>query len=192
MNVTIRILSKHADNENEYDGVISRDSLRRMYSFKCKFTGYEAMINLNGDTIIVPGVYFSEYETNILPSGSPIIIPSKKLVKWQIRARPYLQADVIVQDETLTPAPIVTPAPTVTPVPTRSIIPVFPGHIKQLILADSISKNESCAITGESINQENACITTCGHVFTKDGLTRWLSVSSNQSCPICRQSCSLA
>jgi rubredoxin len=47
-------------------------------------------------------------------------------------------------------------------------------------------------ITGDSISQENACITSCGHVFTKSGLTRWLSVSSNQSCPVCRQKCSLA
>ena len=224
-NATIRVVSKFTSHQNEYDGVLSRGTLTRLYSFKYKFTGYEITINLDGSTLIVPGVYFSDCDNLILPKGSPIITPPRNLVLWQMEARPYLEADILFQDNTLsvtarppTPSPPTpspppprppTPAPrppTPTPPPrpsppppttqnvsdTASRTSLYPSHIKQLIIADSISKNEACPITDESITQENACITTCGHVFTKSGLTRWLSVSSNQSCPVCRQKCSLA
>jgi hypothetical protein len=201
-NATIRMISKYTSTQNEYDGVLGRDTLTRMFPFRYRFSGYEAAINLDGSTIIVPAVHFSDCDNLILPKGSPLIIPSTKLVKWQIVARPYLEAEIVIQDNidnssaivSQVPPPLAARPPPPPPPPstvsiTRSI---YPPHIKQLIIADSISKNESCVITGDSINQENACITTCGHVFTNSGLTTWLSVSSNQSCPLCRQKCSLA
>ena len=205
MNATIRAVKKYTRIQNQFDGVLSRDTLARMYSFKCKFTGYEATIILDGSRIIVPGVYFSDCDNIILPKGSPILIPPTNIVQWSSEARPYLEADVVVEDPTPS-APILASVPSAPPADPTPLSPpvavtvtdptatnsVYPPHIKQLILADSIQKNECCAITGDPISQENACITTCGHVFTRIGLTGWLSVSSNQSCPVCRQKCSLA
>lgn len=210
-NATIRMISKYTSTQNEYDGVLSRDTLVRMFPFRYRFSGYEAAINLDGSTIIVPAVHFSDCDHLILPKGSPVIIPSTKIVKCQIVARPYVEAEIVIQENvdnssaivSQAPAPLAARPPPPPPPPPPQVRPpapstvsitrsIYPPHIKQLIIADSISKNESCVITGDSINQENACITTCGHVFTNSGLTRWFSVSSNQSCPVCRQKCSLA
>ena len=208
MNATIRMLGKYTATQNTFDGVLSRDSLTRIYPFKCKFTGYEATINLDGSSIIVPAVYFSDCDQFILPKGSPILTPPTSLVAWQIEARAYLEADVIIEDDNTLPlAPVLSVVPSAPPSSAPpSITPsappstdtivrdtIYPAHIKQLIITDSIQKNESCVITGDTISQENACITTCGHVFTRSGLTGWHSMpSSNQSCPVCRQKCSLA
>ena len=219
MNITIRMISKYTRAQNTFDGFLSRDTLARVFSFKCKFTGYEAALNLDGSTIFVPAVYFLDCDQMILPKGSPILTPPTNMVHWSSEARPYLEADIVVQDETFT-APAAIPAPVavaalvpvavaalvpvavaaLVPVAVAALVPVstsrisvYPAHIKQLIIADSIQKNECCSITGDPISQENACITTCGHVFIKDGLTKWLEMpSSNQACPVCRQKCSLA
>jgi hypothetical protein len=67
----------------------------------------------------------------------------------------------------------------------------FPPHITKLILADSISKNETCPISCDSITYENATVTSCGHVFTSDAIKHWLSLpSSKGECPVCKQVCS--
>jgi len=202
MNATIRMIGKYTAQQNAFDGVLSRDTLARVYQFKCKFTGYEAVINLDGASVIVPAVYFSDCDNMILPKGSPILTPPTSLVAWQIEARTYLDADVVVEDDNTLPlAPVLSIVPSAPPSAAPSAPPsadtiiresIYPAHIKQLIIADSIQKKECCVITGDPISQENACITTCGHVFTTSGLTGWLSVSSNQSCPVCRQKCSLA
>lgn len=188
-NVRIQYVTRHTCEQAEINGTISRDSQTRLFPFKSKFTGYEVGIILNGSEITVPGISFLECDQNILPSGSPVISPHTSLVRWQARPRPYIQADAIIEDD-LPIAPVVVAPPPQVPV---SVQPqsLFPVHVKQLIIADSIQKKECCVITGDSISQENACITTCGHVFTRSGLTRWLSVSSNQSCPVCRQKCSV-
>lgn len=66
----------------------------------------------------------------------------------------------------------------------------LPPHIAKLVLADSISKNECCSITCEPITMENATVTICGHVFTKEALEKWLSLpSSKGECPVCKQKC---
>jgi len=191
LNVRIQYVSKHTSQQADIYGTLTRDSLTHFFPFKSTFTGYEIKIILNGSEIIVPGITFSECNPHLLPSGSPMINPNTALVRWQPKPLPYSEADIILDAE----LPIAPIAPTpVAPTLLESTGPsLFPSHIKKLILTDSINKNEACSITGESINQENACITSCGHVFTKSGLSRWFSMaSSNQSCPICRQKCSLA
>ena len=116
-NATIRMVSKCYAAQNEFDGVLSRDTLGRMYPFKCKFSGYEITINLNGHNVIVPGVYLSECDKFILPKGSPIIIPPRKLVVWQIEARSYLEADILCQDDPDNSLPDAPPPPPPPPPP---------------------------------------------------------------------------
>ena len=200
MNATIRMISKYTRDQNTFEGILSRETLARMYSFKCKFTGYEATINLDHSRIIVPAVYFSDCEQTILPKGSPILTPPTNIVHWSYEANAYLEADIVAENETFIPVAPVATAPVATaPVATAPVaalvstsrISLYPAHIKQLIIADCIQKNEYCAITGDLISQENACITTCGHVFTRSGLTGWFTSSSGSICPICRQHCEI-
>jgi hypothetical protein len=188
-NVTIQLVSKHSRSLNECYSVMTRGSLTNIYPFKFTYSGLEISTIMNGSQIIIPGVNFLECDPNILPRGSPVIIPRTPFVHWQNTASNYDQAEIATDSEMPITAVHVLPTPTVALVKSEPCI--YPPHIKQLIISDSIHKNESCVITCELISQENACITTCGHVFTKSGLTQWLSVSSNKSCPICRQKCSL-
>jgi hypothetical protein len=193
LNTRIQYVSRHTCQQAEIDGTLSKDSLvTRLFPFKGKFTGYEISIVMNGSEITVPGISFSECDQRLLPSGSPVISSQTSLVRWQARPRPYIEADVLVEDD-LPIAPVVmapVAAAVVVPVST-SRISVYPAHIKQLIIADSIQKNECCSITGDPISQENACITTCGHVFTRTGLSGWFRSSSNSICPLCRQQCQI-
>jgi len=199
LDVRIQYVGRHTCERAEIDGTVSRDFLTRFFPFKCKFTGYEIGIILNGSEITVPGISFSECDQQLLPSGSPLIRPPTALVRWQAKPRPYILADVILDDE-IPIAPVVpAPPPSLPPPPPPTVAAPaissggpYPEHVKRIIIADSINKNDSCSITGEIICEENACITTCGHVFTRSAITRWLSVSSNQSCPVCRQKCSVA
>jgi len=187
LNTRIQYVSRHTCHQAEIDGTLSKDSLvTRLFPFKGKFTGYEISVVVDGDEYIVPGISFSECDQRLLPSGSPIVSSQTSLVRWQARPRPYVEADVLVEDD-LPIAPVVM-APVAA---STSRISVYPAHIKQLIIADSIQKNECCSITGDPISQENACITTCGHVFTRTGLTGWFTSSSNSICPICRQQCQI-
>lgn len=208
LNASIHYVSKYSSNFLQRDGVMSKESSNTTYPFKWNFTGMEIRIILDRVSIIVPGIHLSEYNQHILPSGSPVIIHSTSLVVWQSRAMPYLEADVIIEDDipiapvlqimpSIPIAPVLEPTTTVPTAPptvvTELIRHIFPPHVKHLIIADSIHRNECCVITGDPISQENACITNCGHVFIKGGLTKWLEMpSSNQACPICRQKCSIA
>jgi hypothetical protein len=66
----------------------------------------------------------------------------------------------------------------------------LPPHIVKIVLADAIRKNEVCPITSDNITETNATVTSCGHVFTADAITEWLSLpSSRGQCPVCKQMC---
>ena len=190
INTSSRMVSKYTSTQNELDGVLSRETLTRMYSFKYKFTGVEVSIMLDGSNLIVPGISFLECDHSILPRGSPVIIPPTDQVHPQARARSrfYLDADLVFLDTENNLQPIVSPQSLPEPI-TRSTL--YPAHIINIIIADSIQRNECCVITSDIISHENACITSCGHVFTRSGLTEWFASSSNHICPICRQECKI-
>ena len=68
----------------------------------------------------------------------------------------------------------------------------YPTHVKQILIEDAIRKKETCAISCDEITQENAGVTSCGHVFLKESVARWLEQrSSERRCPICKQKCQL-
>ena len=46
----------------------------------------------------------------------------------------------------------------------------LPPHVAPMIIAEAIKHKQLCSISFEDISSENACVTTCGHVFTRDPL----------------------
>jgi len=68
----------------------------------------------------------------------------------------------------------------------------IPSHVKKLLVTDMISRKECCPISSEEITQENAAVTSCGHVFIANEINKWLSMDvSKNLCPICKQKCAV-
>jgi len=85
--------------------------------------------------------------------------------------------------------PVAMPVAMASPRPVASPV-ALPAHVVNLILADSISKNEACSISSEPITRENAKVTPCGHVFQRVSLDRWFATPASKGlCPICKQKC---
>jgi len=91
--------------------------------------------------------------------------------------------------------PVASPVASPVAVPVASPIPVavkkgLPPHVANIVLADAISKNEICPISSETITRENGSVTSCGHVFCKESIDRWLSTRDSKGmCPVCKQVC---
>ena len=63
-----------------------------------------------------------------------------------------------------------------------------PKHVMNDILQLAVQKGDICPILHEPL-QENGCIlTTCFHIFSKEGFAEWSKKSSE--CPTCREKCS--
>jgi hypothetical protein len=61
----------------------------------------------------------------------------------------------------------------------------LPKRIRDIIVADIISKGDECSITMEPLTAENLAITSCFHFFEKTAIGRW--ISDNHTCPQCRE-----
>ena len=67
------------------------------------------------------------------------------------------------------------------------------------IIQAAIKNEEECAITLEPLTYSSV-VTTCGHVFSKEGLLSWISKRITRSsfkqtvfaCPLCKQQCTVA
>jgi hypothetical protein len=66
----------------------------------------------------------------------------------------------------------------------------LPPHVAPMIIAEAIKQKQACSISFEDISSENACVTTCGHVFTRDSMKEWLKQKS--TCPECRKHCRIS
>ena len=79
------------------------------------------------------------------------------------------------------------------PVSTRNsragVSSVLPKRIRDIILADVLSKGEECSITMEALTAENLAITTCFHFFDKEAIYTW--IQGNDTCPQCRKRAAL-
>jgi len=62
-----------------------------------------------------------------------------------------------------------------------------PKYIEDMIIGDFISNGNRCPISMEDLTSENACMTSCYHVFDKNMVTDW--VIKNKTCPTCRKEC---
>ena len=68
------------------------------------------------------------------------------------------------------------------------VIHPIPLHVRKLVIEDAIRKAEACSISFEPITMKSV-VTSCGHVFQEESIQKWLSNSSNQCCPMCKQAC---
>ena len=162
------------------------------------YSGYEFIVNNSERAFPVPLIKFSSASDTLLPHGSDLVSPSDPVEHLVSRPSVYESIDVFSSDpyevDNLPLASVVAePSVSRPPVsqPQAISLPSLPAHVKNIIIADSISKKESCPISSIDIDKTNASVTSCGHVFTTDAITHWLSMSSRKECPICKQKCSI-
>ncbi len=63
----------------------------------------------------------------------------------------------------------------------------IPKRVVDLLVADAVSKQESCPISLEDFTQGmRISVTSCYHLFQEDALKTWMR--SKSSCPLCKES----
>ena len=67
--------------------------------------------------------------------------------------------------------------------------PPLPKHIQTVVLERAETEGQTCPITLTPIKSATATVTSCGHIFQTAAIQEWLS--ENQTCPECRQICSV-
>jgi hypothetical protein len=147
--------------------------------------GSEVMITHKNTfrTKYIPVIIFVRCTHGILPSGTDISIPKSLDILHKHSASTYDPPEVFYTDPFLSSASSSVAVSTVNSA-------VLPRHVKSLLIQHSIQQNESCAISGEDITESMAAVTSCGHVFDRASITRWLSAEgSRKLCPICKQEC---
>ena len=60
----------------------------------------------------------------------------------------------------------------------------LPQHIIKIIINNAEQNKAICPITLDQITSANSTITSCGHIFNKNAIHRWLK--KNKTCPECR------
>jgi hypothetical protein len=63
----------------------------------------------------------------------------------------------------------------------------LPPHVVPMIISEAVKQQQQCSITFDAITADNASVTTCGHVFTKDAIAEWMK--QRTTCPECRKQC---
>ena len=93
----------------------------------------------------------------------------------------------------LPPRQITTEASTVRPnCPTVRPGPLpLPPHLVRLLKDNAILQHEQCSISRVDITLANAAVTSCGHVFCREAITRWIQGQGRGACPCCRAACCL-
>ena len=68
-----------------------------------------------------------------------------------------------------------------------SEIEVLPTHIANQTMRSAIEKEEQCSIMFAPLSEETVVLTSCGHLFSKEGLTTWFQTLSvmEHNCPTC-------
>jgi hypothetical protein len=132
----------------------------------------------------VPLIYIATQIDCLFPLGSTIVKPNPNR-PIPIPKQSMTERAAVFNGDPYGARPVVEEATKVAPY-------VMPAHIKEVIIANSMSKKETCVISFNDITQDTASITSCGHVFDRLAITRWLAESSsNDLCPLCKQKCHL-
>uniref|UniRef100_A0A6C0DJJ2 RING-type domain-containing protein n=1 Tax=viral metagenome TaxID=1070528 RepID=A0A6C0DJJ2_9ZZZZ len=165
-------------------------SYRKWNGRECKplswsFTGSSINMRLNDRHISIVCPIISVSDPGILPYNSCSIKPSSMIFTDILDTSNYETAVLYERDpnssEYLTP---LTRIEKVKEVVSRKGLP---QHVADIVLANAISKNEICPISNDPITNEDGCVTSCGHVFSKSSLDHWLSIKNE--CPVCKQVC---
>ena len=64
----------------------------------------------------------------------------------------------------------------------------IPQRVLNAFIESAIAKNESCPITLMPIEKNDAIVTPCYHILSKDAGEQWISMKNQ--CPTCKHSCS--
>ena len=64
----------------------------------------------------------------------------------------------------------------------------IPQRVLNAFIESAIAKNESCPITLMPIEKNDAIVTPCYHILSKDAGEKWISMKNQ--CPTCKHSCS--
>jgi hypothetical protein len=193
-NISLNILTRFNVSDNEYSTYIRGWNNGMYSSCRWSYAGFEVEMieSIASSIIIIPVIKLLSKSDELPPVSNTIQI---HLTNRTIRPRrgqdlipdAYIQSDPVVSAPT---SPTYIVSRDQVPVPRSIRAPALPPHVKKLIITDAISHNESCSITSEPITLENAEVTSCGHVFTRDSICKWLSLESSKSlCPLCKQSC---
>jgi hypothetical protein len=147
-------------------------------------TGIDLNIRVGDKELLdsVPVIEFSEDMKDVLPHASDYVIyKNANYARSYVQHQYYPAAPVVSTEYDIPVAPVVA----------NNVLSI-PKHVKALIIADIVSRKESCPVLFEPITTTNAAVTNCGHVFTLSGISTWLSSSQSKSqCPVCKQCCHL-
>jgi hypothetical protein len=171
---------------------------------KWSFTGSNLEVMVNGNKIVAPVIEVTSEGLEKLPYNGYSFVPKGEIPSEGHVA--YLEPHLYSTDPTkgfvhmapsapmapmapMAPSASIPVAPLVTPssknIPTARPCHLAP-HIVKIVLAESIRKNELCPITSDPIT-ESSTVTPCGHVFSKDGIEKWLQSSQSKGlCPLCK------
>lgn len=181
----------------KYDKLISMNNslLRKYYgglNNECSwtYTGYELTVNntVNEQIITLPLIQIQSDTSDILPTGSNLI-GSADRTEYKL-AGPSAYADVQVFNVDPFPTVVTHAAVDLANTATDLVTaPLLPVHVRRILIADCIAKKECCPISSDDIDLSNSSVTSCGHVFTTEAITRWLTLSAKKECPVCKQAC---
>jgi hypothetical protein len=154
-------------------------SHKRPEPYTCTWThsGIDLNIRVGStvDLVQVPVLNFNGEVSEILPHAADYLVYTNPKYVDEFARPKYPEA------------PVSTAAIPVAPVVKEVTIPT---HVKILIVADALRRNEMCSVMLEPITKENAAVTNCGHVFSLTGINTWLSSSLSKGlCPMCKQCC---
>ena len=193
VNMTVGVMNTFAHN------LIAKKCLTRRWNgydynpCEWKHTGFEIeMTKVNGFMIVIPVISISEDESVIIPYNNLLYVPTST-VNGIARRGIDIKARVYTEEPVDTVPSL---AGTRKKMVTTQIVTVtefkIPPHVKRLLIREAIQHKDTCPISCEDITQENADVTSCGHVFIASEIKTWLSMgSSNCLCPVCKQKCSV-
>ena len=197
-NLYICLLSNFTSDNVMRTSSVRSDASSNSTSINWTYTGDQLRVHISsdGEYMDLPVIDFRG-DTGFLPRASDYLEFSSRYVPKISAPGPDSYPSASGNAPLVPIAPVVPTAPVVTrpsssQVPTASSAYTFPPHVKNIIISDSIRRGEICPILSETLTQNNAVVTTCGHVFTSNGINTWLSSArSNNQCPVCKQVCHL-
>ena len=191
-NLYICLLSNFTSDNAMHTSSVRSDAASNETSTNWSYTGDQLRVHINqdGEYINLPVIDFRG-DTGFLPHASDYLEFSSRYVPKISspgpNSYPSASGDLPIAPVVSRPSSVQLPV-----APSASSAYTFPPHVKNIIISDSIRRGDICPILSETLTLNNAAVTTCGHVFTSNGIKTWLSSSrSNNQCPVCKHVCHL-
>ena len=194
VNVSIGLMNKFSYSESDTPSLTRKWNGYEYNPCKWRHTGFELeMTKVNGVLLIIPVLKISEEEGKILPYNNRVYTPTGIIDKIQARRGTDIKARVFTT-EPVDSVPCLAGTRQKhgsTQLITKIELKI-PQHVKKLLIHEAVRNKELCPISCEDITEENADVTSCGHVFIANEIKTWLSMESSKClCPVCKQKCSV-